>query len=44
MFRLICAAYGVAIAIVVVRGATAVTAALVLSELLLLLAFVAKKV
>ena len=44
MLRLICAAYGVAIAIVVVRGAIAVTAALVLSEFLLLLAFAAKKV
>ena len=43
-FLLICAAYGVDIAIVVVRGAIAVTAALVLSEFLLLLAFAAKKV
>ena len=41
---LICAAYGVAIVIVVLRGTIAVTAALVLSEFLLLLAFAAKKV
>ena len=39
-----CTAYGVAIATVVVRGTIAVLVALVISEVLLVLAFAANKV